>query len=78
MCPLDFLSGMMSQSGKGVNKFLSALDKVTSCDELLKLVKKQNIGDNTLPGFMVSTKMPSFKEKGQRLEGSIISLTGDV
>ncbi|XP_033625874.1 tetratricopeptide repeat protein 13-like [Asterias rubens] len=71
-------NGMMSQSGKGVNKFLSALDKVTSCDELLKLVKKQNIGDNTLPGFMVSTKMPSFKEKGQRLEGSIISLTGDV
>ncbi|XP_022097925.1 tetratricopeptide repeat protein 13-like isoform X2 [Acanthaster planci] len=69
---------IISQSSRAESKFQAALEKVSNCEELLKLVKKQKMGDGLMPGFMVSTKIPSYKEKGHKLEGSIFSLTGDV
>ncbi|XP_038075080.1 tetratricopeptide repeat protein 13-like isoform X2 [Patiria miniata] len=66
------------KSSRAEAKFQSALEKVNNCEDLLKLVKKQKVGDGTVPGFMVSTKIASQREKGHKLEGSIFSLTGDI
>ena len=59
------------------NKFPDALEKIATCDELLQMVKKMKIVGSNGPGFMVSTKISSYKEKGQKLEGALITLTGD-
>ncbi|XP_072032463.1 tetratricopeptide repeat protein 13-like [Amphiura filiformis] len=59
------------------DKFPYALEKIATCDELLQMVKKMKIVGSNGPGFMVSTKISSTKEKGQKLEGALITLTGD-
>ena len=55
-----------------------ALEKIVTCEELLQMVKKMKIVGSNGPGFMVSTKISSFKERGQKLEGALITLTGDA
>nr|XP_006819295.1 PREDICTED: tetratricopeptide repeat protein 13-like [Saccoglossus kowalevskii] len=58
-------------------EILSTIDKITTCEELLKFVKKLKGNRNGGPGFMVATKLNSRKDKSQRYDGVMFTMTGD-
>ncbi|KAK2162677.1 hypothetical protein NP493_1506g00003 [Ridgeia piscesae] len=65
-------------SGEGVfnyQEFKEDLEKVRSCEDLLNVAKTSQLNRQ---GFMVSTQVPSMKDKTVRHEGVILSLTGDL
>ncbi|XP_071501487.1 tetratricopeptide repeat protein 13-like [Diadema antillarum] len=59
-------------------RLLANLDKVTSCEGLLFLVNQLKVTNDRSAGFMVSTRLDSFKDRSANLEGAVFSLSGEL